>query len=168
MTREEAIKYLKEMKDQCDDTIHKVRYVTQEEALDMAIKALEQEPNGDLISRQAVHEAITRWAGSMSVLIALPTREVRPLLDSIHELPSVKQEPKTGHWINDEDTIGCYYCSECGGYVTSYDDAYCKYCGAKMVEPQETETWNGIHAQITAPKGTFERIFNDADDDNDI
>ena len=44
---------------------------------------------------------------------------------------------KTGHWINDEDTIGCYYCSECGGYVASYDDAYCKYCGAKMVEPQE-------------------------------
>lgn len=39
------------------------------------------------------------------------------------------------------------------------------------VEPQEseeTETWNGIHAQITAPKGTFERIFNDADGDNDI
>ena len=38
------------------------------------------------------------------------------------------------------------------------------------VEPQEsekTETWNGIHAQITAPKGTFEKIFNDADDDDD-
>ena len=41
MTREEAIKYLKEMKDECNDTIHKVRYVTQEEALEMAIKALE-------------------------------------------------------------------------------------------------------------------------------
>ena len=35
-------------------------------------------------------------------------------------------------------------------------------------EPQETETWHGIHAQITAPKGTFERIFNEEDDDNDI
>jgi hypothetical protein len=35
--------------------------------------------------------------------------------------------------------------------------------------PADTETWNGIHAQITAPKGTFDRIFNDADDDdNDI
>ena len=32
----------------------------------------------------------------------------------------------------------------------------------------ESETWNGIHAQITAPKGTFERIFNEADDDTDI
>lgn len=35
-------------------------------------------------------------------------------------------------------------------------------------ENEETETWNGFHGQITAPKGTFERIFNDADDDNDI
>ena len=35
-------------------------------------------------------------------------------------------------------------------------------------ENEETETWNGIHAQITAPKGTFERLFNDTDDDNDI
>jgi hypothetical protein len=33
---------------------------------------------------------------------------------------------------------------------------------------EENETWNGIHAQITAPKGTFERIFNDAEDDTDI
>ena len=44
MTREEAIKYLKEMKNGCNDTFHKVRYVTKEETLDMAIKALEQEP----------------------------------------------------------------------------------------------------------------------------
>lgn len=47
-----------------------------------------------------------------------------------------------------------------------------RYCEGgyemRMVEPQETETWNGYHGQITAPKGTFERIFNDADDDNDI
>ena len=43
----------------------------------------------------------------------------------------------TGIWINDEDTIGVYYCSECGGYVASHDDAYCKYCGAKMLEGSE-------------------------------
>lgn len=49
-----------------------------------------------------------------------------------------------------------------------------KYCMSTTwnvwykAESEETETWNGIHAQITAPKGTFERIFNDADDDNDI
>jgi len=35
-----------------------------------------------------------------------------------------------------------------------------------MVEPQETETWNGIHAQITAPKGTFEKIWEDAESED--
>lgn len=33
---------------------------------------------------------------------------------------------------------------------------------------KETETWNGIHAQITAPKGTFDKIWNDTDDRDDI
>lgn len=35
------------------------------------------------------------------------------------------------------------------------------------IEPQEaeayTETWNGYHGQVTAPKGTFKRIYADAD-----
>lgn len=31
-------------------------------------------------------------------------------------------------------------------------------------EYAEYEEWNGIHAQITAPKGTFEKIFNDAEE----
>ena len=82
MSREEAIKYLKEMKDECNDTIHKVRYVTQEEVLDMAIKALEQEPSGDLISRQAVIDACEQ---SINILEAV---------DRIMDLPSVEQEPK--------------------------------------------------------------------------
>ena len=88
-----------------------------------------------------------------------------------------EQEPKTGHWIR--ITNGAmkekYICSECCRQIEDYGIEgllhikypYC-HCGAKMVEPQETETWHGIHAQITAPKGTFERIFNEADDDYDI
>ena len=27
----------------------------------------------------------------------------------------------------------------------------------------DTETWNGYHGQVTAPKGTFKRIYADAD-----
>ena len=89
----------------------------------------------------------------------------------IKGMPPVNpQEPKTGHWI---DSPNGYFtqCSECGlhGAIGIYKHyGWCPNCGARMIEPQETETWNGIHAQITAPKGTFERIFNDADDDNDI
>ena len=89
MTREEAIEKLKWLLD-CNyvDSFEE----EENEAIKLAIKALEQEPCEDAISRQAVHEAITRWAGSMSVLVALPTREVRPLLDSIHKLPSVNPQ----------------------------------------------------------------------------
>ncbi len=47
MTRAEAVKYLKAMKDGCNDTCYKVRYVTHNEALDMAIQALSREPTDD-------------------------------------------------------------------------------------------------------------------------
>ena len=102
MTREEAIKYLKKMKDKCNDTFHKVRYVTQEEALDMAIKAL--------------------------------------------------QEPKEGHWIEDDMTycgvdLTNYKCDKCGEICGTWRKGlkpdklpkYCMNCGAKMIEPQESE-----------------------------
>lgn len=39
-------------------------------------------------------------------------------------------------------------------------------CPLIEVEPQETETWNGIHGQITAPKGTFEKIWEDAESED--
>ena len=32
---------------------------------------------------------------------------------------------------------------------------------------EETETWHGFHGDITAPKGTFEKIFNDCDTEDD-
>lgn len=110
----------------------------------------EQEPqqvrtfmsSADCISRQVVHEAITRWAGSMSVLIALPTREVRPLLDSIHKLQPINPQP-TGHWYIDErpesnrETI----CSNCEQPILKYHKLdfdyrpkFCPNCGAKMLE----------------------------------
>jgi hypothetical protein len=99
------------------------------------------EPSKDTISRKAVHEAITRWAGSMSVLIALPTREVRPLLDSIHELPPVTPQPKMGRWISLDDFRGKYnergfMCSECGEH-SDYEENFCPNCGARMQEMEE-------------------------------
>ena len=32
-----------------------------------------------------------------------------------------------------------------------------------VTQKSETETWNGMHGQITAPKGTFKKIFEDAE-----
>ena len=60
-------------------------------------------------------------------------------------LEALEQEPKTGHWIADVDkwgdivtTVNGYKCSECGEFNVDKDN-YCPNCGAKMVEPQESE-----------------------------
>lgn len=87
MTREEAIKYLKEMKDECNDTIHKVRYVTQEEVLDMAIKALEQEPILDKIEPKC-----DRINSIASVLPYTAHREIQELLCEIMDLCNAESE----------------------------------------------------------------------------
>ena len=63
-----------------------------------------------------------------------------------------------------------YVCSKCDcgeDYVTDF----CPNCGADMRGKADTETWNGIHAQITAPKGTFDKLFEEAkesDEDDDF
>lgn len=63
-------------------------------------------------------------------------------------IKALEQQPKTGHWIEKEDcNLDIYYdCSECGesfclidGTPTDYLYNYCPNCGAKMVEPQESE-----------------------------
>ena len=84
----------------------------------------------------------------------------------ISELPSVTpQEPKTGHWIERHDDWGNgiitdrrYKCSVCHGKHTDpetgewhevfdYKYPFCPNCGAKMVEPQESEEEDGSDNQ---------------------
>lgn len=45
-------------------------------------------------------------------------------------------QPKTGHWI--DKTKNSAVCSCCNKNNTLYGD-FCKWCGAKMIEPQESE-----------------------------
>lgn len=35
----------------------------------------------------------------------------------------------------------------------------------EIFEQEPQETWNGYHGQITAPKGTFEKIYNDTEEE---
>ena len=55
-------------------------------------------------------------------------------------IKALEQEPKTGHWI---PTYGNVKCSVCGSVKDSRNVGkathYCDFCGAKMVEPQESE-----------------------------
>lgn len=167
MTNEEAIKIISQMiKDEegflSDDTI---------EAHKMAIKALEtipkykdaynkgwddgakatyehlkmceEEQDGDLISRDAVIDITWEEPSYTDALNVLT--EVR---DKVKALPSVKQEPMTGHWVDiDEEPHEDYECDKCGYTISTYtaniephtEYKYCPNCGAKMVEPQESE-----------------------------
>ena len=97
----------------------------------------------DLISRQAVEEIINDIRDCISV------EGYWAILERLKKLPSVKpQEPKTGHW--EWQTEDIYRCSECSEdihvkevmNVPQYE--WCPMCGARMVEPQESEVRNDI------------------------
>ena len=95
----------------------------------------EEEPDDceDAISRQAaidvVHEYFEKYLNLNDDIC----------LDGIRSLPSVTPEQKMGHWINYQKNIWIYaQCSECGT-VQDTKTNYCPNCGAKMVEPQESE-----------------------------
>jgi len=140
----------------------------------------------DAISRQAVIDGINSYFHD-EYYQRTSIQDCRDCLieDVIKKLPPVNPQPKTGKWIQtneffinqDGQFIYKFICSECKSlsyFRKSNKKAIganvCPNCGCRMIEPQgdeKTETWNGIHAQITAPKGTFERIFNDAADNND-
>jgi len=115
----------------CDDELN--------EALDVAIKALEQDPCGDAIDRA---EAIKIASGYCH-----PANVAKELA----KLPPVTPQPKIGHWINigsegeiDGQIVQSFSCSECGaisifriGYKRPINSDLCPNCGCRMVEPQE-------------------------------
>lgn len=96
----------------------------------------EQEPCEDAINREEVLKLQYRIDDSST----LSTRDVVNIED-IEDLPSVTPKEKTGYWINKEVRGKIEpYCSVCGDSVdTIYHYNYCPNCGAKMVEPQESE-----------------------------
>jgi len=150
MTREEAIKCLKQMK--IDMSHISDAYV----AIMTAIEALSQQLCNDIISRS---EAIDACDQSVNVIEATDRiKELRGVVcedaisrravlhiplnlrydDIINSLPPVHAEPRTGHWIDRSEGGRIIYpwmeaheCSECGKYGSAAWD-YCPNCGAKM------------------------------------
>jgi len=114
MTREEAKSILFDMLG--DTTI--IEPTEQNQAILTAIKALEQKPDEDCISRKAVLEIIEREEFKGDAL------------SEIEKLSSVTPQPKMGRWI---DTFGGCKCSECNCLEAGYSD-YCPNCGAQMQE----------------------------------
>lgn len=180
MIREEAIKELKEdielyiplhgTIDDVDRDLPDGRLIT---ALEMGIKALEQEPKllqaleqekgaynalvanmhcEDAISRSDMIDAVGHGTTYTSeelqrIIKALPPVNPRPCEDELDFMQphkkigvSLSSQPKTGHWI---DVDGIWFkCSECDAHrkmMPAYKEYYCPNCGAKMIEPQESE-----------------------------
>jgi hypothetical protein len=129
MTREEAIKTLYEYRHCFWDKLY--------EPICMAIKALEQEPSGDLISREAVEDALYEYSENNDVNYNLIITEY------IDTIPPVNpQEPKTGKWIKYPHNSGIVVCNQCKGIRrdcrVGYTN-YCNKCGARMVEAKGEE-----------------------------
>lgn len=121
-------------------------------------EALEQEPCDDVVSRAEVFEI-------MGNLMSIPYDFDRPIndddvsesMDKIKALPSVTPTRKKGKWIRtykigfgefaeyeveliDGFVADNCHCSECGEELEKGERGiYCPNCGAKMVEPQESE-----------------------------
>ena len=134
MTPEETIKRLKEAR----TTIQPFRYV--DEAIDYAIKALEQQSCEDCISREAVKDMLTaEWTKYMPMELDMNLSFV---LDKISALPSVTPRSKVGHWeyvqYDYNPDLGNWHCSECRCICTemhSIEDAYnyCPNCGCQNI-----------------------------------
>ena len=122
----------------------------------------------DCISRQATLDAIDRWCmgegdeGIYTIVENLPSvtpkntvsaeaykqvaKERDIAIQQLNELGyEFGEKIKTGHWIDDM-RLGYHVsiCSNCnwrghGDTCLIYTPKYCPNCGAKMVEPQESE-----------------------------
>lgn len=104
-------------------------------ALDVAIKALEQETCEDAISRQAALECLD-WK--------YPDKLPKTKIMELPPVIPLSQEPKTGHWIDDEFGSKCS-CCDIHTHLDKFDRPmkfkYCSMCGAKMAE-SEDEKWS--------------------------
>jgi hypothetical protein len=131
MTREEALEVIKAYKKRLTNSVSN-QLNGDIEAFDMAIQVLSQEPSGDLISRQELLEDLYKRDYTKFTH--------RDFVALVQYQDTVQQEPKTGRWM---PTYGNVKCSVCGSVKESRRVGkathYCDFCGARMVEPQESE-----------------------------
>lgn len=121
--------------DECSLCYEQGNMVEQKEALDMAIKALEQQPCEDTISRQAAIDA-TWFEPSYTDPLNVLT-EVR---DRLKALPSAQPERKKGKWIDysDEGYVECPFCHSATNCDGNKDELhFCFSCGADLRGEQD-------------------------------
>ena len=136
MTKKEAIAQLKMDRDLCnfnpmtgEEEPMNEDCRKSAEALDIAIKALEQEPCEDMVSRAEAKEL----AWGLCLETCYDNEKVIEMLD---DLPSVTPAPKKGKWVPHkakyDNVAPVYECSICHKYNGFEDTNYCPNCGCKM------------------------------------
>ena len=111
----------------------------------------EAQPCDNCVDREAVAEKINNIGAKGFV----DYNSYSEMFDFVDTLPPVTPKQRMGKWIyekrkrlvNETDEGAVYVtdywckCSKCGGDFgyRKMKDAFCKYCGAKMVEPQQSE-----------------------------
>lgn len=156
MTREEAISLLKQYIDYNNPSVPD--FYTMEEACEVVIKALEQEPcenccNGNQIEKaklcqksylagmehkqEPCEDAISR----QTVLDEMYKRQKDGdaiTAGFIKKLPPVTPQPKMGKWTHDgSHWENRWICSECGYKLFDEQTRFCPNCGSKMQEVEE-------------------------------
>lgn len=130
MTREEHIENLKAIasdmpSDKCADWI---------ESLMAGVKALEQEPCADMVSRQAVLDLPRIKTHNVWGNVIYESVDV----DAVRQLPPVTPQPKMGKWvktIGENGVTSAIRCSGCGFEDNRYElFNYCPNCGSKNSE----------------------------------
>lgn len=134
MTREEAIEILKNTLAYESDFA---------EAKQMAIEALEQEPNEDLISRK---DAIDEMGYCQTYLFDTRDKDKKiSLEDALYALEQLSSaEPKRGEWqkfnYSDGDVMECTNCGYRDWRDRWLEDEvhnYCPNCGARMESDEQ-------------------------------
>ena len=146
MTREEAYSRIDAIiaKYEIDEEYVTITNLKDYDALRMAREILEQEPCDDAISRQHITEQYESCADMLSDEELVGANLV---MEWVYKAPSVRPQEQTGHWILTIEDWNKWACSECG-YSKRTDIHvklgynYCPDCGARMVEPQESEVRN--------------------------
>jgi len=136
MTREEAKEFLIDVSYKLGNMA--VEYLTEKDGEKMreAIKALEQEPCEDCISRQALYESLYESFHDEDAPNNITQVTLGAVRNFVKNFPPVTPQSKTGHWIFVDKVNEHAHCSECDyGNVDLLDGRphnYCPNCGAKM------------------------------------
>jgi len=156
MTNEEAGEQLENLRAHCSNMLRHTFTDGEDiwgkdlEALDLAIKALDQEACEDAISRDELLKAIDTWdkfgCDADTKLVPyqdhyIPYIHYDDVVKYIKGMPSVTPKPKSGHWqkisADKYSEHAAYYfrCSECGKDIIG-EHNYCANCGCRMMEKE--------------------------------